>query len=130
MFKEPINTIEIHAFADGTKDAVSAVLYAVVHQTSRTSQGLLSAKSRLSKKSTPIGVGSCSHGFEIDGKCKTSFMETSYHQMYWSDSQHSCFALDQGRKETIQVVCQQQSCNEPRKEIYFLAICAYQRKLS
>ena len=53
-FKEPINTIELHAFADASKDGVSTVLYAVVHQTSGTNQGLLSAKSRLSKKNLTI----------------------------------------------------------------------------
>ena len=39
MFKETINTIELHAFADASNDGVSPVLYAVVHQTSGTNQG-------------------------------------------------------------------------------------------
>ena len=33
LFKKPINTVELHTFADASKDGVSAVLYAIVHQT-------------------------------------------------------------------------------------------------
>ena len=49
--------------------------------------------------------------------------------MIWLDRQHSCFALNHGRKGAIQTVCPQQSCKDPKKEIYFLAIRAYHRKL-
>ena len=76
-----------------------------------------------------FGVRSCSHGFEIDGKCKKSFKETSNHKMFWLDRQHSYFALEQGRKGTIQTVFQQQSWKDLRKEICFLAIRAHHRKL-
>ena len=34
-------TTERHAFEDSTKDGISVVLYAVVHQTSGTNQGLI-----------------------------------------------------------------------------------------
>ena len=54
LFKEPINTIELHSFVDASKDGVSAVFYTAVHQTCRTNQGLLGAKRRLSKKKLTI----------------------------------------------------------------------------
>ena len=79
--------------------------------------------------STVIGVCSCSDGFEIDAKSKKSFKETSNHKMFWLDRQHSNFALEQARKVTIKTVFQQQSWKDVRKEIYFLAIRAYHRKL-
>ena len=35
------HTIERHVFEDSSKDGISVVLYAVVHQTSGTNQGLI-----------------------------------------------------------------------------------------
>ena len=45
MFKEIIDTIDLYAFAGASMDRVLDVLYSVVHQTSGTNEGLLSAKS-------------------------------------------------------------------------------------
>lgn len=49
-----IERVVLHAFADASKDGVSAVLYAVVQQGGEINQGLLASKSRLSKKNLTI----------------------------------------------------------------------------
>ena len=54
LFREGLEYIDFHVFGDASKQGVSAVLYAVVHQHSGTSQGFLASKSRLSKKGYTI----------------------------------------------------------------------------
>ena len=53
-FREEIKFIDFHVFSDASFDGCAAVLYAVVYQESGISQGLVAAKSRLSKKNTSI----------------------------------------------------------------------------
>ena len=53
-YESKIRTIELHAFADASLKGVSAVIYAVIDQRERKSQGLLVSKSRLSKKGLSI----------------------------------------------------------------------------
>lgn len=50
QFREPVNSIELHAFEDTSTQGVSAVVYAVVEKESDTTQGIVSAKSWLSKQ--------------------------------------------------------------------------------
>ena len=52
LYRENIIRIDLHAFGDASKDGTAAALYAVVHQGSGTSQGLICAKSRISKQRT------------------------------------------------------------------------------
>ena len=54
LFKEPIQEILLHVFGDASGSGVSAAVYAVIHQVSGTSQGLIAASSRLAKKSLTI----------------------------------------------------------------------------
>ena len=54
IFKEILDYVDLHAFADASKDGTSAVLYAVIKQQSGFSQGLMASNSRLSKKETTI----------------------------------------------------------------------------
>lgn len=49
-----IERIDLHAFADASKNGTAASVYAVVFQKSRVSQGLLCSSSRLAKKSLSI----------------------------------------------------------------------------
>ena len=51
-YRENINYVDLHMFADASKIGTAAVVYAVVHQDSGVTQGLVAAKSRLSKKTT------------------------------------------------------------------------------
>ena len=53
-FEEPINSIDLHVFADASINGVSAVIYVVSYQDSGTTIGLLASKSRLSKKDQTI----------------------------------------------------------------------------
>lgn len=53
-FRENIEAIDLHAFGDASARGVSTAVYAVVHQPSGMSQGLVAAKSRLSKKGLSI----------------------------------------------------------------------------
>eukprot|EP00794_Sanderia_malayensis_P007573 gene7573-biopygen6100 len=53
-FQEPIQSVKLHVFGDTSGKGTSAAVYAVVEQESGTSQGLLTAKSRLAKKSLSI----------------------------------------------------------------------------
>ena len=53
-FKEPIETVELHAFGDTSGFGISAVVYAVITQASGMSRGLVAAKSRLVKKNLTI----------------------------------------------------------------------------
>ncbi|XP_028407544.1 uncharacterized protein LOC114530162 [Dendronephthya gigantea] len=53
-FHENIESIELHAFGDASGDGVSSAVYAVVHQPSGVSQGLVAAKSRLAKQGLTI----------------------------------------------------------------------------
>ena len=50
LFKDPINEIDQHAFADASINGVWTVFYAIVHQNSETNAELLYLKSRLSRK--------------------------------------------------------------------------------
>ena len=52
--EENILSIDLHAFGDASGKGVSAAVYAVVQQPSGTNQGLVTAKSRLSKKGLTI----------------------------------------------------------------------------
>ena len=53
-YREVINSIELHAFGDASEQGTYACLYAVVHQSSGITQGIITAKSRLAKKDTTI----------------------------------------------------------------------------
>ena len=52
--KESITAIDLHIFGDASTAASCAVVYAVVHQPSVTSQWLVVSKSRISKKKLTI----------------------------------------------------------------------------
>ena len=53
-FREPIQSIDLHTFGDASKQGVCAAVYAVVAQESGSTQGLVTAKSRLSKRNLTI----------------------------------------------------------------------------
>ena len=53
-FKEPIETVELHAFGDTSGFGISAVVYAGITHASGMSKGLVAAKSRLAKKNLTI----------------------------------------------------------------------------
>jgi hypothetical protein len=53
-FREEIESIELHAFGDASGEGVSIAVYAIVHQPSGVSQGLVAAKSRLAKRGLTI----------------------------------------------------------------------------
>ena len=53
-FRESIESIELHGFGDASGDGVSSAVYAIVRQPSGVSQGLVAAKSRLSKQGLTI----------------------------------------------------------------------------
>lgn len=53
-FREPIQSTDLHAFGDASKQGVCAAVYAVVAQESGSTQGLVTAKSRLSKRNLTI----------------------------------------------------------------------------
>ena len=53
-FQEKIDAIDLHAFGDASVKGVSTAVYAVVHQPSGTTKGLVAAKSPLSKKGLTI----------------------------------------------------------------------------
>ena len=48
-FQDEIPSVDLHVFGDASLKGVSAVLYAVVHQKDGRSQGILAAKSMLSR---------------------------------------------------------------------------------
>ena len=51
-FREGIDFVDLHMFSDASKIGTAAVVYAIVHQPSGVTRGLVAAKSRLSKKMT------------------------------------------------------------------------------
>ena len=51
---EPIQSIQLHAFGDASSQEFCAAVYAVANQESGTNQGLITAKSRLSKRNLTI----------------------------------------------------------------------------
>ena len=53
-FREAINSIQLHSFGDASSKGVCAAVYAVVNEESGKTQGLVTSKSRLSKKSLTI----------------------------------------------------------------------------
>ena len=53
-FREATDSIQLHPFGDASSKRVYAAVYAVVSQESGTSQGLITSKSRLSKKNLTI----------------------------------------------------------------------------
>ena len=54
VHREEIQSIDLHAFGDASADEVAACVYAVVQQPQGTNQGLVAARSRLSKKGLTI----------------------------------------------------------------------------
>ena len=54
LYEEEIHEIQLHAFGDASGRGVCAAVYAVVTQTSGTSQGLITAKARLAKQGLTI----------------------------------------------------------------------------
>ena len=54
LFQEEIQTTDLHAFGDASASGTGAVVYAVITQASGTTQGIVAAKARLSKKSLTI----------------------------------------------------------------------------
>ena len=52
--QEEITSINLHAFGDASSQGVSAAVYAVTHQATGLSRGLVTAKSRLAKKGLTI----------------------------------------------------------------------------
>ena len=50
--REGIKYVDLHAFGDASKLGTGVAIYAVVHQQSGVSQGLVTAKARISKKTT------------------------------------------------------------------------------
>ena len=48
--QEPLQSIELHAFGDASGKGVAAVVYAVITQSTKTYQGLVTAKARLAKQ--------------------------------------------------------------------------------
>ena len=53
-YREPIQNIELHAFGDASGKGVAAAVYVVVTQPSGVSQGLVTAKARLTKQGLTI----------------------------------------------------------------------------
>ena len=53
-YQEPIDAVELHTFGDASGRGVAAAVYAVVHQASGTTQGLVAAKARLAKQGLTI----------------------------------------------------------------------------
>ena len=53
-FQESIESIDLHTFGDTSGVRTAAAVYAVVHQESGTTAGLITAKSRLAKKGLTI----------------------------------------------------------------------------
>ena len=53
-FQEPLDEVKMHAFGDASGKGVSASVYAVVSQTYGTTQGFLTAKSRVAKQGPTI----------------------------------------------------------------------------
>ena len=49
-----ISFVDLHVFGDASQDGVAALVYVVVWQESDSSQGLITAKSRLAKKGLTI----------------------------------------------------------------------------
>lgn len=54
LYQEKINAIDFHVFGDASITGTAAVLYAVIHQNSGITQGLVAANARLSKKDLTI----------------------------------------------------------------------------
>ena len=54
VHREEIEQIDLHSFGDACANGVAACVYAVIRQASRTNQGLIAARSRLSKQGLTI----------------------------------------------------------------------------
>ena len=53
-FREPIKSLELHAFGDASTQGVGAAVYSVIHQESGTTQILVAGKSRLAKEDLTV----------------------------------------------------------------------------
>ena len=82
LFREPIDFVDLHVFGDASKLGTGTVAYAVVHQPSGVSQGIIAAKARVSKKATIPrleligGVQICCKIFAMC--CQTSMEESKF----------------------------------------------------
>lgn len=112
-YQEPIHSVHLHAFGDASGRGVAAAVYAVVVQDQGVSQGLLTAKARLAKKSltTPrlelvsahmaanlvCNVTEALEGFNVTGV--TGWLDSSV-ALYWLSGQgrHRQFVENRVRK--------------------------------
>ena len=53
-YRVEIQSIDLHAFGDASSKGISAAVYAVTHQPSAFTQGLVTSKSRLARKGLTI----------------------------------------------------------------------------
>ena len=67
--QETITSISLHAFGDASSQGVSTTDYAVMHQLSGVSQGLMTAKSRLAKKGL-TQTGGRAYGRQSSEQCE------------------------------------------------------------
>ena len=79
---EKILSVDFHRFGDANAKGVSAAIYAVVKQTSGTSQGLVTAKSHLAKKGLTIPrsarTGMSPHGHKSGPRNFTGFSSAKH----------------------------------------------------
>ena len=94
-----IQAVRLHVFADASNTACSAVAIAVVEHSTGFVKGLLTSKSRISKRNTSISRLELVSGRRPDGrkhgeKFADSAEAVAYYFSERMDGQHGCAVLD------------------------------------
>ena len=89
-FQDEILSAELYVFEDASRKGLSAVLYAVAHQKDRKSQGMLAAKSRLSKRTLTASrheLVAAHMATNLMGKTQSALKKYPVDRCYaWTDS--------------------------------------------
>lgn len=95
--EEKILSIDLHAFGDASGKGVPAAVYRVVEQLSGMNQGLVTAKSWLSKEGLtirPFGAGIGAHGYKLSLQRERSPGRFPCEKGFWLAGKHGSTTLD------------------------------------
>ena len=130
VHRKEIEGIELHSFGDASASGVAACVNAVVRQAAGTNQGVIAARSRLSKPDHPAARARClSYGCEPGNQRKTGSGRITLDEDALLAGQLGCLILNKGARRA-RAVCVE-SCVEGKQSSWsYVALCPHRRKPS
>ena len=122
-YREAIQAIDLHAFADASGGGTCAAVYAVIQQNQGTVQGLVASKSHLAKKSLTIPRLEL-----VSGLMATKLLDNIKavldglpirHCYSWLDSMVALYWIS-GRGSLQQAICCKSSKAHSREKLHYM----------